>query len=97
MSNDKKQMPAPDGPLKMPEWDAMLANIAPVGHQLINRWGREAPSADERRELFLLALSGVASGYISHLALDPRRPTWTPSWNISMNMAGPCWWNVVRE
>jgi hypothetical protein len=90
VSNDKKQMPAPDGPLKMPEWDAMLANIAPVGHQLINRWGREAPSADERRELFLLALSGVASGYISHLALDPRRPTWTPSWNISMNMAGPC-------
>ena len=91
VSNEKKQaLEIASGPLNMPEWDAMLANIAPIGHQLINRWGREAPSADERRELFLLALSGVASGYISHLALDPRRPTWTPSWNISMNMAGPC-------
>jgi hypothetical protein len=76
--------------LTMPEWDAMLETIAPVGNQLINRWGREAPSADDRRDLFRLALSAVANGYLSHVALDPRRPTWTPCWNISMNMGGPC-------
>jgi len=57
---------------------------------LINRWGRENPSADDRRDLFRLALSAVANGYLSHIALDPRRPTWTPCWNISMNMGGPC-------
>lgn len=78
------------GPLHMPEWDDMLQNIAPVGDQLINRWGRHDPSADDRRELFRLALSAVANGYLSHIALDPRRPTWTPCWNISMNMGGPC-------
>jgi hypothetical protein len=76
--------------LHLPEWNAMLANIAPVGDQLINRWGRIDPSADDRRDLFRLALSAVASGYLSHVALDPRRPTWTPCWNIAMNMGGPC-------
>ncbi|MEZ4333601.1 MAG: DUF1214 domain-containing protein [Myxococcota bacterium] len=76
--------------LEMPEWKAMLANLAPVGDQLIRRWGRENPSADDRRDLFRLALSAVANGYLSHVALDPRRPTWTPCWNISMNMGGPC-------
>lgn len=79
-----------DPRLEMPEWDAMLRNIAPVGNQLINRWGRANPSADDRRDLFRLALSAVANGYLSHIALDPRRPTWTPCWNISMNMGGPC-------
>lgn len=77
-------------PLEMPEWAAMLRNLAPVGDQLINRWGRTNPSADDRRDLFRLALSAVANGYLSHIALDPRRPTWTPCWNISMNMGGPC-------
>jgi len=77
-------------PLEMPEWAAMLENISPVGDQLINRWGRENPSPDDRRDLLRLALSAVANGYLSHVALDPRRPTWTPCWNISMNMGGPC-------
>lgn len=77
-------------PLTLPEWDAMLENIAPVGNQLINRWGRSNPSEDDRRDLFRLALSAVANGYIAHIALDPRRPTWTALWNISMNMGGPC-------
>ncbi len=77
-------------PLEMPEWAAMLENISPVGDQLINRWGREDPSPDDRRDLLRLALSAVANGYLSHVALDPRRPTWTPCWNISMNMGGPC-------
>lgn len=76
--------------LEMPEWTAMLENLSPVGDQLITRWGREKPSAEDRRDLFRLALSAVANGYLSHIALDPRRPTWTPCWNISMNMGGPC-------
>lgn len=76
--------------LTLPEWDAMLKTIAPVGNQLVNRWGRTDPSEDDRRDIFRLALSAVANGYLSHIALDPRRPTWTPCWNISMNMGGPC-------
>ena len=79
-----------DTRLEMPEWDAMLRNIAPVGGQLINRWGRANPSADDRRDLFRLALSAVANVYLPHFALVPRRPTWTPCWNISINMGGPC-------
>ncbi|WP_082826116.1 DUF1214 domain-containing protein [Croceicoccus estronivorus] len=79
-----------DSKLRMPEWDAMLKNIAPVGDQLVNRWGRENPDADDRRELFLLALSAVANGYLDHVSFDPRKPTWTPCWNIAMNMGGPC-------
>ena len=54
------------------------------------RWGRTDPSADDRRDMLRLALSAVASGYLSHIALDPRRPAWTPCWNLSMNMGGPC-------
>lgn len=79
-----------DTPLHIPEWNAMLANIAPVGDQLLNRWGRIDPSADDRRNLLRLAPFAVANGYLSHVALDPARPTWTPCWNISMNMGGAC-------
>lgn len=78
------------GPLQMPEWPRLLEQLSPIGDQLINRWGREDPTADDRRDLLRLALSAVANGYLSHVALDPRRPTWTPCWNISMNMGGPC-------
>ena len=77
-------------PLEMPEWTQVLERLAPVGDQLIERWGRTDPSADDRRDLLRLALSAVANGYLSHVALDPARPVWTPCWNISMNMGGPC-------
>lgn len=74
----------------LPEWRALLDKLAPVGDQLMTRWGRRDPGADERRDMLKLALSAVASGYLSHIALDPRRPAWTPCWNLSMNMGGPC-------
>ncbi|CAN5392347.1 DUF1214 domain-containing protein [soil metagenome] len=74
----------------LPEWRTMLDQLAPVGDQLMERWGRADPSVDDRRDMLRLALSAVASGYLSHIALDPRRPAWTPCWNLSMNMGGPC-------
>ena len=74
----------------LPEWRTMLDSLAPVGDMLMTRWRRPAPSADDRRDMLRLALSAVANGYLSHIALDPRRPAWTPCWNLSMNMGGPC-------
>lgn len=79
-----------DDALTMPEWRAMLDKLAPVGDQLMKTWRRSSPTPDDRRELFKLALSAVANGYLSHVSLDPRQPTWTPCWNIAMNMGGPC-------
>ncbi|SFR96526.1 DUF1214 domain-containing protein [Sphingomonas jatrophae] len=76
--------------LSLPEWDAVLETLKPVGDQLVARWGRADPSSDDRRDLLRLALSAVANGYLGHVALDPRAPTWTPCWNIAMNMGGPC-------
>jgi hypothetical protein len=74
----------------LPEWRTMLESLAPVGDMLMARWRRTNPSADDRRDMLRLALSAVANGYLSHIALDPRRPAWTPCWNLSMNMGGPC-------
>ncbi len=74
----------------LPEWRTMLERLAPVGDQLMTRWRREAPSASDRRDMLRLGLSAVANGYLSHVAVDPRRPMWTPCWNLSMNMGGPC-------
>lgn len=74
----------------LPEWRTMLEKLAPVGDMLMERWRRPAPSADDRRDMLRLGLSAVANGYLSHVALDPRRPQWTPCWNLSMNMGGPC-------
>lgn len=74
----------------LPEWRTMLDSLGPVGDMLMVRWRRENPSADDRRDMLRLALSAVANGYLSHIALDPRRPQWTPCWNLSMNMGGPC-------
>jgi len=74
----------------LPEWRMMLDSLGPVGDMLMTRWGRPAPSADDRRDMLRLALSAVANGYLSHIALDPGRPQWTPCWNLSMNMGGPC-------
>jgi hypothetical protein len=73
----------------LPTWSEQLSALAPVADSLIGKWGRPDPSAAERQDMYLLALSMLASGYVCHVHTDPRRPVWTPIWNLAFNQGGP--------
>jgi hypothetical protein len=40
--------------------------------------------------MYRLALAALSEGYLNHVYMDPRRPTWSPAWNAAFNLAGPC-------
>jgi hypothetical protein len=71
-------------------WAEQMKALEPVGERLMARWGRANPTERDRLDMDRLALSAVAGGYLGHVHMDPRRPTWAPLWNIAMNMGGPC-------
>ncbi|MDY0012044.1 MAG: DUF1214 domain-containing protein [Rhodocyclaceae bacterium] len=64
--------------------------LEPVGDRLMAKWGRTAPTEAERQDMYRLALSALAGGYLGHVYMDPARPTWTPLWGHALNHAGPC-------
>jgi hypothetical protein len=63
--------------------------LEPVGDRLLEVWGRANPTERERQELYKLAFSALANGYLGHAYLDAARPVFAPMWNIAMNLAGP--------
>jgi hypothetical protein len=73
----------------LPTWAEQLAALQPVGENLLAKWGRADPTAADQRDMDLLALSMLASGYLCHVYADPRRPLWTPIWNHAFNQGGP--------
>ena len=73
-----------------PSWGDHMKALEPVGERLMARWGRAAPTEEDHQFMYRLALAALSEGYINHVSMDPRRPTWVPAWNIAFNMAGPC-------
>ena len=73
----------------LPEWAEQIRALEPVGDILLKRWGRANPTEEDRQDLYRLALSALANGYLAHAYVDPAQPVWSPMWNIAMNLAGP--------
>ena len=88
-SSGRPDAPPPgslDAPL--PSWADQMALLAPVGDRLVERW-RSDPSEAERQDMYRLALSQLASGYLTYANVDRHRPVWAPIWNVAMNQGGP--------
>jgi hypothetical protein len=64
--------------------------IEPIGERLLERCGRKNLTEEDRQSIYRLALAALSEGYLNHVYMDPRRPTWTPAWNLAFNLAGPC-------
>jgi hypothetical protein len=64
--------------------------LVPVGERLLQKWGRKDLTEVERQYMYRLALAALSEGYLNHVYMDPRQPTWSPAWNPAFNMAGPC-------
>jgi hypothetical protein len=64
--------------------------LEPVGERLMEKWGRPDPTDEDRQSMYRLGLAALSEGYINHVYMDPRHPTWVPAWNLAFNMAGPC-------
>src|SRR5690349_7111763 len=73
----------------LPQWAEQIRAMEPVGDKLLSVWGRDNPGEAERQEMFKLAFSALANGYLCHADMDPARPLWAPCWNRAMNLAGP--------
>lgn len=73
----------------MPTWADQMKALMPVGDNLIAKWGRPNVTEVERQDMYTLALSMLAGGYLCHVYLDPARPVWTPLWNLALNQGGP--------
>ena len=73
----------------MPDWAQQIRSLEPVGENLLKAWGRADPTESERRDIYKLAFSALANGYLCHANMDPSRPLWAPCWNLAMNLAGP--------
>jgi len=73
----------------LPQWAEQIRALEPVGDKLLAVWGRNDPSEAERQEMYKLAFSALANGYLCHADMDPARPLWAPLWNRAMNLAGP--------
>ncbi len=73
----------------LPQWAEQIRALEPVGDKLLAAWGRDNPDESERQEMFKLAFSALANGYLCHADMDPARPLWAPCWNRAMNLAGP--------
>lgn len=74
----------------LPSWAEQITALAPVGDNLLKKWGRPQLSEAERQDMYRLALSMLSAGYLCHVYVDPQRPTWVPLWNIAFNQGGPC-------
>lgn len=67
----------------------MLEQINDVVERLVAFWRPDGASDAEVRDMTKLALSQVASGYLTHVYTDASRPVFLPLWNYAMNQGGP--------
>jgi hypothetical protein len=72
-----------------PGWAEQIRALEPVGDRLLAAWGRASLSEADRQDMYKLAFSALANGYLCHANMDPARPLWAPCWNLAMNLLGP--------
>lgn len=79
--------PIPLGSL--PNWEEQIKKLLPVGDKLLENWARPDLTEEEKQDQYILGLAMLSNGYLCHVYNDPKRPTWTPLWNIAYNQGGP--------
>src|SRR5688572_17012054 len=75
--------------MTLPTWAEQISRLAGVGHGLVSRWRPDGASAAETQDMYKLALSILACGYLCRVYTDARRPVFMPLWNYAFNQGGP--------
>lgn len=73
----------------LPTWQEQLRRLDPVVDNLVALWRPEGATEDEVQDMTRLALSILASGYLSYVYTDATRPVFMPLWNFALNQGGP--------
>jgi hypothetical protein len=60
-----------------------------VGDDLVAAWRPDGASVAETQDMYKLALSMLANGYLCRVYTDARRPVFMPLWNYACNQGGP--------
>jgi hypothetical protein len=70
-------------------WAEQMRALERVGDNLVAAWRPDGATAAEVQDMYKLALSILAEGYLCRVYTDVRRPVFMPLWNYAMNQGGP--------
>jgi len=73
----------------LPTWADQMRALVRVGDDLVDAWRPDGASPAEVQDMYKLALSILAEGYLCRVYTDARRPVFMPLWNYAMNQGGP--------
>jgi len=73
----------------LPNWADQMRALERVGDNLIAKWRPDGATEAEAQDMNKLAFSILASGYLSRVYTDARRPVFMPLWNYAINQGGP--------
>ena len=75
--------------MTLPSWEDQIDALRGVGDGLVRRWRPDGATAAETQDMYKLALSILACGYLCRVYTDARRPVFMPLWNYAFNQGGP--------
>jgi hypothetical protein len=73
----------------LPSWADQMRALERVGENLVAAWRPDGATEAETQDMYKLALSILAEGYLCRVYTDARRPVFMPLWNYAMNQGGP--------
>ena len=73
----------------LPSWEDQMRLLMPLGERMIRKWGRPSLTEAERQDMYTLVLAMLSEAYLCHVYMDPKRPVWSPLWNMAYNQGGP--------
>jgi hypothetical protein len=79
----------PIPPASLPGWEEQVKLLLPVGEKLLQNWARPDLTEEQKQDQYCLGLAMLSNGFLCHVFMDPKRPMWTPLWNIAFNQGGP--------
>ncbi len=77
------------GSTALPGWADQMQALQDVGDNLIAKWRPDGATEAERQDMYKLALSILANGYLCRVYTDAKRPVFMPLWNYAFNQGGP--------
>jgi hypothetical protein len=73
----------------LPTWAEQMRALERVGDNLVEAWRPDGATPAEVQDMYKLALSILAEGYLCRVYTDARRPVFMPLWNYAINQGGP--------
>ena len=73
----------------LPTWADQMRALERVGDNLMATWRPDGATVAETQDMYKLALSILANGYLCRVYTDSTRPVFMPLWNFAFNQGGP--------